>query len=324
MLSLEEFKCLLNYLWCCAADGTTALAREYRGMHEAPPFAFDRVQAEKSMIVLFSVSSAPMPLPRSLRPRRRKTTGSPVPYDPGCCYLLWTVAEPAAENCPEKCGWGLHVVRANVVQGQVCSRIFCGLVRENTRVFKLSNNLAELVALVHAWDFVLSRPSSLNFMICFDFMFAAHVVQQSWQAKSHLEVVRFAGELHRRCDLHAEVRWHWVRGHSRGLGSEAADALAKAGAWEQWHLCKTAYHVIWKPCFVRVRATCCFWEMAAVSLLHASAVGSAITEPLVVYGLQLSPRFPATGAPSLYRRILDMSCTSLCGSPQRQLLFVFF
>ena len=31
VLSLEEFKCLLNYLWCCAADGTTALAREWQG-----------------------------------------------------------------------------------------------------------------------------------------------------------------------------------------------------------------------------------------------------------------------------------------------------
>ena len=67
-------------------------------------------------------------------------------------------------------------------------------------------------------------------MICFDSKFAAHVVQQSWQANSHLEVVRFAGELHRCCDLHASVRWHWVRGHSRDLGNDAADALAKAGA----------------------------------------------------------------------------------------------
>ena len=30
MLSPEEFKCLLNCFWCCAADATTALAREYR------------------------------------------------------------------------------------------------------------------------------------------------------------------------------------------------------------------------------------------------------------------------------------------------------
>ena len=236
MLSLEEFKCFLNYLWCCTADGTTALAREYREMPEAPQFAFDRVQAEKSMITPFLVPSAPMPLPRSLRPRRLKSPGSRVPLDPECCYLYVDGSyEPTAENSPEKCGWRLHVVRANVVQGQFGSPIFSGLLRESTRVFKLSNNLVELVALVHALEFVLSQPSSLNFMICSDSMHA-HVVQQSWQAKSHLEVVRFVGELHGRCDLHAKVRWHWVRGHSRDLVNDAADALAKAGARGQWHL----------------------------------------------------------------------------------------
>ena len=118
VLSLEEFKCFLNYSWCCAADGTAALAREYRGMPESPPYAFDRVQAEKSMIVPLSVPSAPMPLPRSLRPRRRKTPGSPVPYDPECCELYVDGSyEPAAQNSPEKCGWGLHFVRA-----KCCSR----------------------------------------------------------------------------------------------------------------------------------------------------------------------------------------------------------
>ena len=248
VLSLEEFTCFLNYLWCCTADGTTALAREYQVVHEAPPFAFDRVQAEKSMIVPFSVPNAPMHLPLSLRPQRRKTPGSPLPYDPECCHLYVDGSyEPAAENSPEKCGWGLHVVRANVVQKQFCSPIFCGSVSEKTRVFKLSNNLAELVALVHALEFVLSQPSSLNFMVCFDSICAAHVVQQSWQAKSHLEVVRYAGELRRRCDLHAKVRWHWVRGHSRDLGNEAADALAKAGAGSSGTTDENANRVIWKP-----------------------------------------------------------------------------
>ena len=108
-------------------------------------------------------------------------------------------------------------------------------------------------------SFVLSQPSGLFYTICFDSKYAAHVVQQSWQANSHMEVVRFAGELHRRCDLHAEVCWHWVRGHSRDLGSDAADSLAKAGAREQRGL--------WQDC-------------ALVSLLHASAVGCAIPEPL--------------------------------------------
>ena len=156
-------------------------------MPEAPPFALDRVQAEKSMIAPFSVPSAPKPLPRSLRPRRRKTPGSPFPCDPDCCYLYVDGSyEPAAEDSSETCDWGSYVVRANVVQGQLCSPIYCGLVPENTRVFKLSNNLAELFALVHAFEFVLSQPSNLNFMICFDSKYAAHVVQQSRQAKSHL------------------------------------------------------------------------------------------------------------------------------------------
>ena len=41
--------------------------------------------------------------------------------------------------------------------GQYCGSIVCGLLRENTRVFKLSKNLAELFTLVHAFDFVLSQ-----------------------------------------------------------------------------------------------------------------------------------------------------------------------
>ena len=60
--------------------------------------------------------------------------------------------------------------------------------------------------------------------------------------------------------------------------------------------------------------------MVAVSILHASAVGCAITEPV----LQVSPRFSATGAPSLCRRILGMMCTSFCGSPQRSSSLCFW
>ena len=44
VLSLKGSKCLLNYLWCSAADGTSGVAREHRGLPEAPPFAFDRVK----------------------------------------------------------------------------------------------------------------------------------------------------------------------------------------------------------------------------------------------------------------------------------------
>ena len=70
-------------------------------------------------------------------------------------------------------------------------------------------------------------------MICFDSKYAAHVVQQSWQAKGHLEVVRVAGELHRCCDIHASIRWHWSEVTREMWGKDAADALAKAGARNQ-------------------------------------------------------------------------------------------
>ena len=85
---------------------------------------------------------------------------------------------PAAEDSPEKCGWGLPVVRANVVQVPLAGPIFRGLVRENIRVFKLSNNFAELFALVNAFEYVLYQSSNLNFMICFGSMYAAYVMQQ--------------------------------------------------------------------------------------------------------------------------------------------------
>ena len=44
----------------------------------------------------------------------------------------------------------------------------------------------------------------------------------------------------------------------------------------------------------------------------------------VVYGLQVSPRFSALGAPSLCRRILGMLCATFCGSPQRSSWSCFF
>ena len=59
--------------------------------------------------------------------------------------------EPAVEDSPEKCGWGLHILRF-LSRGNVAAPIFCGLLRENTRVFKLSK---ELVALVHAFGVCL-------------------------------------------------------------------------------------------------------------------------------------------------------------------------
>ena len=105
------------------------------------------------MIVPFSMPSAPMPLP--LRPRRRKTPGSPVSFDPECCYLHVDGSyELAVGDSPEKCGWGLHVVGANAVLGQFLSLHCLRLATKNTHIFKLSNYLAKLCTLVHAFEFL--------------------------------------------------------------------------------------------------------------------------------------------------------------------------
>ena len=106
-------------------------------------------------------------------------------------------------------------------------------------------------------------------MLCFDSMYAAQVVQQSWQAKSHLEVVRFAGELHGQCDLHAKVLWHW---------SEVTREIWEMRLLTPWPrlelggsvMCgKAANCVIWKPWFASLRGTCCFgsWLKSLFSTL---------------------------------------------------------
>ena len=106
-------------------------------------------------------------------------------------------------------------------------------------------------------------------MICFDSKYAAHVVQQSWQAKSHMEVVRYAGELHRRCDLHAEVRWHWVRGQSRIWEMKLLTLWPRLELGGSGTSGKNANHVIWKACSACVRGTCCFggWLQSLLSTL---------------------------------------------------------
>ena len=75
------------------------------GLLEAPLFASDRVQAEKSKITpLFGAHCSDASTTVSAA-RRRKTPGSLVPFDPECCYLYVDGSyEPAAVDSPEKCG----------------------------------------------------------------------------------------------------------------------------------------------------------------------------------------------------------------------------
>ena len=163
------------------------------------------------------------------------------------------------------------------------------------------------------------------------------MVQQSWLANSHLEVVRFAGELHRRRDLHAHVCWHWVRGHSRDIGHEAADTSVKAGAQGLSAsvllcLCDTmsipGHNTITSgrnapstrvPRVMLITSfgthgsrVCASFAVGAVGANSGSTVGLCSDFPFVVQvsiffrtvvGLPASPRFSALGALSPCRQI---------------------
>ena len=95
---------------------------------------------------------------------------------------------------------------------------------------RLSNNVAEVYAMAMVFAWILAQPAGQRYCICYDSKYAAFCVRQQWRAKSNLGLMRFAAALFARADSHAEISWHWVRGHDRCAGNEEADKLAKAGA----------------------------------------------------------------------------------------------
>ena len=102
-------------------------------------------------------------------------------------------------------------------------------------------------------------------MICFDSKYALHVVQQSWQANSHLEVADLLANS-------TDVVVTMLR--FDGTGSDVTREmsgmvlltllprleLGSSGAFG-----KNVNHVIWKPWFAYVRVVCCFGDCYSLS-----------------------------------------------------------
>ena len=192
------------------------------------------------MITPFSVPSAPMPLPRSLRPRRRKTPGSPVPHDSECCYLYVDGScEPAVEDSPGKCDWGLHVVRANVVEGQFCSPCRVAAFKSQFHDFVLTQSMlrtwcsrAGRRRATWKWfDLLVNSTGVVISMLRFDGA-GSEVTREIWE-------------------MRLLTLWPGLELGGSGIFG------------------KNVNHVIWKPWFACVRVTCCFdvWLQSHLSTL---------------------------------------------------------
>ena len=97
-------------------------------------------------------------------------------------------------------------------------------------VLKLSNNVAEVVAIFYALRFILSLRDQPRCSIIFDSKYAAFTIRQVWRPRSNLTLIRKTGAMAVQAAQQSALEWHWVRGHSRIEGNECADKLAKQGA----------------------------------------------------------------------------------------------
>ena len=232
LLSLPEYAALLDYLWCVSADATIALARNHRDLQPALPFAYDAVQAMRSIKIPFLVSSAPMPLPRRLRDPKTHLSGSILPPADFSGFAIYVDGSYTCnEDGSSIAGWGCYVVGPVGPPTSLCGPITIrGPHAPDQFIYKLSNNVAEVVAIWHAVQFISRLPAPCTCAIIFDSMYAAYTVRQSWRAKSNLALVRHVGSWVSRAAALVDLQWFWVRGHSRVAGNEAADKLAKRGS----------------------------------------------------------------------------------------------
>ena len=128
-------------------------------------------------------------------------------------------------------GWGCYIVRPDKTVVSLCGPIVIrGSLAPDTFVFRLSNNVAEVVAIFFALQFILSLSDQPRVSMVFDSKYAAFTIRQVWRPRSNLTLIRKTGAMAVQAAQQSALEWHWVRGHSRVEGNECADKLAKQGA----------------------------------------------------------------------------------------------
>ena len=96
---------------------------------------------------------------------------------------------------------------------------------------KATNNTAELSALKHALEYIISDESGRPVMLRYDSTYAAAVMTRKWRAKSNKALAANVQDAWRRAYEHAGGRiWlKHVKGHSKHKWNDRADQLARQG-----------------------------------------------------------------------------------------------
>ena len=216
LLRRDEYAALLNYLWCVTADATTVLARDFRDLPKCLPFAYDAEQAARSMRTPFVVSSAPMPLPRRLRDPKSALTADAFRSDEHLGFMIYTDGSfSKSDDGTVTAGWGCYIVCPDKTAVSLCGPIVIrGSLAPDQFVFKVSNNVAEVVAIFYALRFILSLRDQPRCSIIFDSKYAAFTIRQVWRPRSNLTLIRNTCALAAQAAQQTVLEWHWVRGHS--------------------------------------------------------------------------------------------------------------
>ena len=95
---------------------------------------------------------------------------------------------------------------------------------------QLSNNTAELVAILVACRWIAQQAVGSQVVLVYDSEYAANLVQRFWRPRSNFSIVLAARQIYDAARDVATIRWEHVDSHTGEFWNDRADVLAKHGA----------------------------------------------------------------------------------------------